>query len=77
MAEKDVVVVATVVEGGDVVLTLISEVLFSSLVFIRPSSDLLDTELNAVRAVLPHGNSTGSVMGKKGRSYCCNQQSLL
>lgn len=61
MAGKDAVVPAGV-EGGDVV-----KVVFSRLAFSWPSRDLVETEPDGVRAVLPHGNSAGEV--RKGQSH--------
>ncbi len=62
------VVVAAVVEGGDVVvLKLVSDVVFSRLVLSWPSRVLVETELTSFRAVLPHGNSAGD--GRKQESH--------
>ncbi len=76
MAGKDAVVLAGV-EGEDVVVAmLVNEVAFCRLAFSWPSRDLMDTALmdTAVRAVLPHGNSTIDVRKEEShcgiRSYC-------
>lgn len=59
MAGNRAVVLAGV-EGGDVVeLMLVSEVVGRLALFL--SRDLDNAERNVVRAVLPHGNSTGDV----------------
>lgn len=68
MAGKDAVVLAEVEGVGVVVAVLVSEVVFCRFAFSLPSRDLVDTALTAVRAVLPHGNSTGDV--RKEESHC-------
>ena len=61
---------AVVLQGGDVglVVALVSEVLFSRLVFSWPNRVLLCTSgLTSFRAVLPHGNSAGGVRKEESR----------
>lgn len=68
VAGKDAVVLAGV-KGGDVaVVMLVSEVVFCRLAFTWPCRDLEKTAFAAVRAVLPHGYSTGEMI--KEESHC-------